>query len=205
MALIITLKGVLIGLVIAAPVGPVGLLCVQRTLRLGRLAGIFSGLGAAVADTFFGSIAAFGLHAVADFLVGHRDVIEPVGSVLVCAFGVKILFGKIEITAETPSGGGLLGMFFGTLFLTLANPITILAFMAIFVGFGVSLSGLELIQATLLVGGVFAGSLSWWLILVALAGYLREKIEIQWIRPIQWGSGLIILVMGVVGLFVGWS
>jgi threonine/homoserine/homoserine lactone efflux protein len=164
------IRGVLIGLSIAAPIGPIGVLCIRRTLAEGRTSGLVSGLGVACADALYGSVAALGL-SVADALLGQLLWIRLAGGLFLCYLGLRTLAARppAEATAaEVRAGRGLLGAFGSTFLLTLANPMTILSFAAIFAGLGPR-TGASGAEALLLVLGVFAGSALWWLILSRLA------------------------------------
>jgi threonine/homoserine/homoserine lactone efflux protein len=161
--LIALLKGVAIGVVIALPVGPVGVLCVRRTLFEGPSYGFISGMGAATADTMFGVIAAAGLTFLRDWLLSYQDLLGAVGGVFLLFFGIRTLLIPPMARETVPvTGERHLKAYASTFALTITNPITILAFAAIFSKVGVAESpGLFTLGA--LVIGVFAGSLLWWL------------------------------------------
>src|SRR5262245_23551445 len=165
------LRGLLIGFSIAAPVGPIGVLCIRRTLADGRLAGLVSGLGAATADAFYGCVAAFGLTAVSGFLISQQTWLRLFGGLFLCYLGIRTLLAapaeKPAIaTGRRPSPGrGLLAAYTSTFALTVANPATILSFAAIFAGMGAGITSRSYASAALLVSGVFLGSALWWLLL----------------------------------------
>ena len=158
------LQGIIIGFAIAAPVGPIGVLCIRRTLAEGRASGFVSGLGAATADAVYGAIAAFGLTLITDFLLGGASWLRLVGGAFLLYLGVKTFLARPAERAAEARGGGLLGAYASTFFLTLTNPTTILSFAAIFAGLGVAGAD-NALSAALLVLGVFLGSAAWWLIL----------------------------------------
>src|SRR5271157_4875386 len=140
MALHLLLKGVIIGFSIAAPVGPIGVLCIRRSLAEGRQIGLATGLGAATADAAYGGVAGFGLTIISGFLVGHRVWLGFLGGLFLCYLGIRtFLSGPAEQAAEI-RGGGLCSAYLSTLFLTLTNPMTILSFVAVFAGFGLGAS-----------------------------------------------------------------
>src|SRR3712207_2953311 len=130
------LEGIIIGLAIAAPVGPIGVLCIRRTLADGRTSGFVSGLGAATADAVYGAIAAFGLTLITDFLLGGASWLRLVGGAFLLYLGIKTFLARPAERAAEVRGGGLPGAYASTLFLTLTNPTTILSFVAIFAGLG---------------------------------------------------------------------
>lgn len=204
------IDGLAIGFSIALPVGPVGLLCIQRTLKGGRIPGIASGLGAAGADAVYGCIAAFGLQAIADLLLEHRNWVQPIGGVILVLMGLRILIGhQAEVVSDTgrvsTSGKGLIGNFISTFVLTLTNPISLLAFTAIFAGLGYTGNKNGMITALLLVAGVFVGSAVWWVGLAFMAGHLRSRMNLRWMTRFQKFAGMAILVLGVISLAGGFA
>lgn len=185
----IFLKGLVFGFVLAATVGPMWLLCLRRTLAAGALSGFVSGMGIAAADAIYGAIAAFGLTAVSSFLLGYRFWIGLLGAAFLAYLGVKALVAVPALASERPKPIGLGAAFFSTLGLTLANPPTILAFVAIFAGLGLA-AGADYAAAALVVLAVFAGSASWWIILALAAGKLRARIGPRLLRAVNVVSGL---------------
>jgi threonine/homoserine/homoserine lactone efflux protein len=167
-------RGLIIGFAIAVPVGPIGRLCIRRTLAEGRAAGFVSGLGAAVADALCGCVAAFGLTAISGFLLDHQTWLRLVGGVFLGYLGVGIIVAKPAREATAARATGLTGAFGSTLALTLANPTTILSFVAVFAGLGVAGTGRGYAAGATLVLGVFAGSALWWLLLSAGVGLLNN-------------------------------
>jgi threonine/homoserine/homoserine lactone efflux protein len=133
----ILIQGIIIGFSVAAPIGPIGVLCIRRTLAEGRVLGLVSGLGAASADGIYGLIAAFGLTAISDILIDQQHLLRLVGGVFLVVLGVRTLLTKpAEDAARIEQRSGLIGAFLSTFLLTLTNPLTILAFLAIFAGLG---------------------------------------------------------------------
>jgi threonine/homoserine/homoserine lactone efflux protein len=201
------LRGLVIGLSIAAPVGPIGVLCIRRTLTQGRSYGLVSGLGAATADAVYGCVAGFGLTLISSFLVDQQVWLRLVGGAFLCYLGVKTLLAKPAEEAAKARGTGLLGAYASTLFLTLTNPMTILSFAAIFAGLGVAETNGGYIPAAILVLGVFAGSALWWLLLSGGVSLFRKKFTPQ---ALVWGnrvSGLVVMGFGVFALWsvvAGW-
>ncbi|HXP30284.1 MAG TPA: LysE family transporter [Stellaceae bacterium] len=162
MLLTTLLKGIVIGIVIALPVGPVGVLCVRRTLFEGPAFGIVSGLGAATADTIYAIVAGFGLTVVREEILAHEHWLGALGGVFLLYLGINALLRHQVPEAEPLGGEALLGAYASTFALTITNPITILAFAAIFAQLGVA-EGATLADIGALVLGVFLGSLLWWL------------------------------------------
>lgn len=195
------LKGLIIGISIAAPVGPIGVLCVQRTLAAGRLHGFISGLGAATADAVYGLIAGFGLTLVSNFMVAQQMWFRLVGGAFLLYLGVKGFLSTPSTNPgplpKTPSRTRAFG---STLFLTLANPMTIIAFAAIFAGLGLVRTETNYLSAALLVTGVFLGSALWWLILSCVTGMLREKISHRGLRRVNRLAGVVITSFGLLAI-----
>src|SRR3954470_21876310 len=195
-------KGVLVGLIIAVPVGPVGVLCIRRTIFNGRFAGFISGIGAATADAIFGIIAGFGLTFVSDLLLDYQQWLRIGGAGFLLLVGIRaftaepLAQAKPERDPET-----LLAFFASTFALTLTNPITILAFLAIFASIGFTGEDATLGGAAILVLGVWLGSLLWWAGLALGAGAFRHSFRRTHLVWINRGSGGILLLSGV-GLFV---
>ena len=194
-------KGLIVGFVIAAPVGPIGVLCAMRTLMYGRRAGFFSGMGAATADSLYGFIAAFGLTYISDFLVGRQYWLRLVGGVLLCILGARTIIAEPKQQGASPkTSGRFAGMYTSTFFLTLTNPMTIFSFAAVFAGFGLAGAKGSLVSAGTLILGVFLGSGLWWLFLVAVFTLFKRRFghhELQWVNRI---AGLIIAGSGVLAL-----
>lgn len=188
------LPGLVLGFSIAAPVGPIGVLCIRRTLAQGRLAGLLTGLGAATADAVYGSIAAFGLTAAASLLLGQGHWLRPVGAVLLGYLGLRTLVTRpaTEVPAAAPSG--IAHAYFTSLGLTLTNPMTILSFGAAYTGLGLGTRTANPLSAVSMVAGVFLGSVAWWVTLTTLVGLLRHRFgrtSALWVNRL---SGALLLV-----------
>jgi threonine/homoserine/homoserine lactone efflux protein len=201
------IKGLTVGVAIAAPVGPVALLCIQRALKGGWFAGLASGLGAAAADTLYGSIAAFSLSLIENFLIEHRYQIAIAGGVLLCLLGIRVLLMKPPQISERPSNSaaGLVGIFLGTFMLTLANPTTVLSFIAIFAAVNISAASGDYSAAGLLVLGVFIGSGVWWLCLALGVGVVRHRLDDAILRWIGRASAALVIGFGIYTLWRGIS
>lgn len=193
-------RGLVIGLSIAAPVGPIGVLCIRRTLAEGRLAGLVTGLGAATADAIYGAIAGFGITAIAGLLLRQQGLIRLVGGLFLCYLGVRTLLAAPAERAATASGRTLLQSYGSALALTLTNPLTILSFAAIFAGLGAGTTSGSYGAAALLVLGVLLGSALWWLILSGSVSILRTRLTPAALRWVNWLSGGVLLVFGLLAL-----
>jgi len=169
-------RGAAIGFSIAAPVGPIGVLCIRRTLADGRAAGFVSGLGAAAADAVYGGIAGFGLTAISSLLLTRQGVLRLIGGAFLCYLGARTFFSRPAPGGTSLSGAGLTRGFGSTFLLTLTNPTTILSFAAVFAGLGAVGPTRGLGSAVTLVSGVFLGSALWWLTLSLGVGVLRARL-----------------------------
>jgi threonine/homoserine/homoserine lactone efflux protein len=189
----VIIQGLVLGFSIAAPVGPVGVLCIRRSMARGFRSGLVSGLGAASADAVYGTIAAAGLTLVADFLVRQQFWLGLLGGGFLLYLGIKTIASKPAVESAQPEIGNISGDYFSTLLLTLSNPMTIFSFAAIFSGMSAQSLPVFRFSAFLLVLGVFLGSASWWLILSGSVGLLRSRVTpalLGWINRI---SGLVII------------
>lgn len=191
------LKGVLIGLSVAAPVGPIGFLCIQRTLSGGMRFGFVSGLGAAAADASYGVVAGFGLSAVSTFLVAQAGWARLVGGVFLLYLAGRILMTPPADKGNGRAAGGLLGAFTSVFALTLTNPTTILSFAAIFAGLGLVETGGDYGLAVVLVAGVFLGSAAWWLFLSGVSGVLHRRVGPAFLHWVNRLSALVIAGFGI--------
>lgn len=195
----------MIGFSIAAPVGPIGIICIRRTLATGRWSGLISGLGAATADAFYGSIAAFGLAFISTFLINQSTWLRLGGGIFLIFLGMRIIFSAPEEFAAANPGlenhRNLLSDYLSTFFLTISNPLTILSFAAIFTGFGAAyIEGRNYLSAVLMVLGIFLGSCSWWFVLTYITSLFRNRINNATMRWVNRIAGAIITVFGIIAL-----
>lgn len=191
-----SLRGLVLGFSIAAPVGPIGVLCIRRSLRDGARSGFACGLGAATADALYGSVAGFGITSVSSFLVSWQSWLGLLGGSFMCILGVRSFTAAPAEGAAAEGGPGLLGSYASTFLITLSNPSTILSFVGAFAAFGLAgASGYG--DATQLVFGVFLGSASWWLILSAGVSALRSQVTAGVMRAINVLSGSILVAFGL--------
>jgi threonine/homoserine/homoserine lactone efflux protein len=194
------LRGLIIGISIAAPVGPIGILCIRRSLTKGRLTGFVSGLGAATADAIYGCIAGFGLTFISTVLIEQKFWIRLLGGIFLCYLGVKTFFARTANSAVTANRRSFIGSYASTFILTLTNPMTIVSFTAIFAGLGIGISGGDYLSASFVVIGVFFGSALWWLTLSTTVSLFQKKFSeksLLWVNRI---AGIIILGFGIYAL-----
>ena len=180
------LKGLLLGLAIAAPVGPIGVLCIRRSLTHGFTAGFAGGLGTALADAFYAALAAFGFAVfLADWIEGNTWV-RQFGAMMLLFLAWQAWNAPTDVEAAEIDTRTLVATFAATFMLTLTNPMTIVSFLTIFTGFGIERAGED--EITALVLGVFLGSLGWWILLAGAVSQLRARIDANATRFINRGA-----------------
>ena len=194
------IKGMIIGFSIAAPVGPIGILCIQRTLSYGNIQGLVTGLGAATADAVYGFIAAFGLTFISDFLVDQSIWFRIIGGLFLCYLGLRTFSKKPSSQNVSLKNSNAFSAYGTTFFLTLTNPMTILFFAGVFAGLGVVSKSIHYAAASLMVIGVFVGSAIWWLLLSGATGIFRHRISQGKLALVNRISGIVILAFGAAAL-----
>ncbi|MGE5402002.1 MAG: LysE family translocator [Ignavibacteriales bacterium] len=200
MEFIILLKGTLIGFIMAVPLGPIGIICIRKTLTEGRLRGLVIGLGAATADLLYGSVAAFGLTLVSDLLFSQRIWIRLVGGGLLLFLGVKTFLKQpADHNKYNIHSSSIIRSYLTTILLTLTNPLAIFAFIAVFAALGLGYN-LSNFSATALVSGVFVGSALWFLLLSSGVMLFRKKLEVNGLRWVNKIAGVLIVVSGFIAI-----
>jgi threonine/homoserine/homoserine lactone efflux protein len=189
------LKGLTIGLSIAAPVGPIGLLCIRRSVVDGPRAGFVCGLGAATADAVYALIGGFAMTALASWLLQEKRWFGLAGGLFLIYLGTRRMARDSDAQAAAAPGRGAMSAYGTTLLLTLANPITIMSFAAVFAGLGLAGSASYAAAITLVVG-VFTGSALWWLLLSSIAGRARRHIDAALMHGVNAACGVVILAFG---------
>jgi len=188
------LRGVLAGLAIAIPVGPVNVLCISRTIAGGRAAGIISGLGAATADTFYGAIAGFSITLVINFLIREKFWIRLVGGALLVLIGLAYWFKKPRPLKEEHESAH--SEYVTTLLLTLTNPTTVLSYLAVLAALRLGESR-PWTMTLFLVLGIFCGSMIWWIVLAMISSYFRDRFDD---RAVLWMNRIAALAIGGFGV-----
>jgi len=196
-ALSLFVQGLGIGFCIAAPVGPIGLLCIRRSIAEGQWIGFLTGLGAATADSLYGAVAALGLTALSDRLTEHGFALRLGGGIFLVWLGIKTFRARVTEKTVVGQGGNGWAAYGSTLILTLTNPTTIVAFLGVFAGVGFGSTAGNPAAAGALVAGVFLGSAAWWVFLSGVAGTLRDRITSDWMRRVNQLSGAIITAFGL--------
>lgn len=196
------LKGLVIGFALAAPVGPIALLCIQRTVARGRPSGAVSGIGAAAADALYGLVAAFSISMISSLLLEHRLVLKMLGGIVLIVLGVRTFRSRPRERAETPKWHGLFGDFASAFLLTLTNPMTFVAFAAVFASVGLAHVGANRAPAGWIVLGVLAGSFLWWTVLVLGTHAVRGHFDAPRLTVLNRAAGVLIVAIGLVYLLV---
>lgn len=193
-------KGIAIGFLVAMPVGPIGILCIHRTLTEGRLCGLASGIGAATADAVYGGIAGFGLTFISDIIAGQHFWIRLIGGGFLCYLGIMAILRRPLKQRRKSRVKGALTAYSSTFLLTLTNPMTILSFAAIFAGMGLAGINWDYPSAGILIMGVFFGSALWWFIISGTAGAFKKKFTTDTLLWLNRVSGTVITGFGLLAI-----
>jgi len=197
------IKGLIVGFLASVPLGPVGVLCIQRTINKGRISGIFSGMGAATVDAFFALVAAFGLTFIINFIEEQQFYIQLIGGAVLIFLGIRIFKANPikQIRRQRKKKNKLIEDYISVLLLTLSNPLAVFLFVAAFAGIGIVGPNDGILKSWLIVLGVFGGAMIWWFTLTFLINVFRKKFRLKqlwWINKI---AGLIIIVFGIAAMF----
>jgi threonine/homoserine/homoserine lactone efflux protein len=200
------LKGIIIGLMVSIPLGPIGVLCIQRTLNKGRKAGFVSGLGASAADTFFALIAGFGISMIVTFLKAHHVYFQIIGGAIVMYLGTHIFFTNPvqQLRLQRLSQNSLFQDFLSVFFLTVSNPMAIFFFIAMFAGVNLASGPMNFFLVSLIVAGVSVGTSSWWFILTTLVNIFRNRFRLKSIWWMNKVAGVIIFFLGIAAILSVW-
>lgn len=200
------LKGILIGFSTSAPLGPIGVLCVQRTLNKGRVSGFVSGMGAAFADTFYAILAGFGLTFIIAFIEKQQLYFEIAGIALLFFLGLKLFYSNpIKQFRTKKQKNNLFEDFVSVALITISNPLALFLFLAVFAGLGFVYKEMNFISTFYLVLGVLSGAAAWWFILSSLISLFRKRFRLKSIWWINKIAGAIIILFGlfaIVGMFL---
>ena len=201
MGFIYILKGVVIGFALAAPVGPLGVLCIRRTLAYGSKRGLIVGLGAAIADILYGLVAAFGITLISDFIYHEQQWIRIIGGFFLIILGYHAFRSHPSTNTKINGTNGHIRAFFSTFIIALTNPMTLFSFAAVFASVGLGDISDNFIFTLFLVIGIFFGTMSWFTILTSLVHFFREKISADGISLVNKIAGVILILFGIVAMF----
>lgn len=194
------LTGVIIGFLVAAIIGPIGILVVRRSIADGFFVGLASGLGVALADTVYSGLATFGLTIIADSLLAHTFLLRLVGGIYLTYLGIRIFFNKPAHLHDGYKRMSIPGAFTSLFFLTLTNPLTIILFAALFSTAHINVHEINFSSAAKLTTGIFIGSSIWWVILASSSSFLGSKLTVKALNLINKTTGSIIVLVGIVNL-----
>lgn len=192
----------MIGLLVSIPLGPIGVICIQRTINKGRLSGFFSGAGAATADTIFAAIAGFSLTFIINFIEEKQKILEIIGGIIVILLGIKTFYTNPvnQLRRHKRKKNKLFEDFLSVMLLTITNPFAIFLFVGMFAALGLAYTGENMGLSIVTIGGVFLGGILWWFTLSSLVNMFRDKFRLKqlwWINKI---SGAVIFVLGILAL-----
>lgn len=202
MILTLLIKGIIIGLLASIPLGPIGVICIQRTINKGQLSGFLSGMGAASADTFFAAIAGFSLTFIISYIEERHIIFQAVGGVVVLLLGIKIFYTNPirQLRRHKKRKNNLLEDYLSILAVTITNPLAIFLFIALFASFRVVTGNANPLLSLVTTGGVFLGAAVWWYILTSLVNAYRRKFRLKQLWWINKVSGAAIFFLGVIAL-----
>jgi threonine/homoserine/homoserine lactone efflux protein len=200
-------SGIIIGLVVAVPIGPVNLICIRRTLAYGSANGFFSGLGAALGDGVFAVVTAFGLTAISQLIEGYSSALRLIGGLMLLGFGLHIFNADVSLLRDAErnedrdkGSSSLLGAMASTFALTITNPATLFGFTALFAGLGSLAGSATFLDAAITIVGVLAGSTIWWFILTTIVGIFHRRIDTGLLRNLNHAFGIAVTALGVIVL-----
>jgi threonine/homoserine/homoserine lactone efflux protein len=196
MDLSLFIQGIIIGLTLAVPVGPISLLCIQRTIADGRLHGIISGLGVATADSFYAAITVLGLTVISGLIIAQHYLFRLLAGIILILIGIRVFMSVPTGVSAKSEHETYLKDYLSMVAIAIANPLTLVFFVVILPGFGVGIQGTTFLPAAEFVAGVFFGSMIWWVILCGSVGSVRSRISVKNLGLINRISGLLISCFG---------
>ena len=204
------IQGIIIGLTLAAPVGPLALICIQRTVTEGRLHGIFSGIGVATADSFYAAVTFLGLTVISGLIIAQQYLFRFLAGVVLILIGIRVFLSIPSAISAKTEHETYLKDYLSMVALAIANPLTLVFFLVILPGYGVVIHGTSFLSAAEFVAGVFFGSTVWWVVLCGSIGSVRSRISAENLGRINrvsglliscFGAGVLILLVITMGLF----
>ncbi|MDX9769763.1 MAG: LysE family transporter [Tenuifilaceae bacterium] len=197
------IKGIIVGLLASIPLGPIGIICIQRTINKGKLSGFLSGMGAASADTIFAAIAGFSLSFIISFIQEQQVIFQAIGGLIVFGLGIKIFYTNPvrQLRRHKRKQNNLLEDYLSVLLVTITNPLAVFLFIALFASLGVVVEGENILLSLVATSGVFIGAMLWWYILTTLVNIFRNKFRLKQLWWINKLSGAVIFTLGAVAIF----
>ncbi len=202
----IFVKGIIIGLLVSVPLGPIGIMCIQRTLNRGYMAGFVSGLGAAAADIIFAIIAGFGLTIIINFIEERHLYFQILGGLFVLYIGYRIFNTNPvkQLRLQRLNKARLSQDFVSVFLLTISNPIAIFLFIAIMAALKVANDLLSFFELSILVAGIAGGAILWWFVLASIANRFRERIRLKSIWWLNKITGSVVFLFGLAVILSVW-
>jgi threonine/homoserine/homoserine lactone efflux protein len=207
MGIILFLKGLLIGFLASIPMGPIGVLCIQRTLNKGRQSGFYSGLGAAAGDTVYSIIAGFGISIIISFIEERHIYFQIIGGIIIVILGLNIFYTNPakQLKVQRLNQSSLIEDFLSVFFLTITNPMPFFFFLAMFAGLNIAGNDpLDLLRIGIMVLGIFIGSTTWWFVLSTVVSFFRHRFRLRslwWMNKI---AGIITFFLGLAAILSVW-
>lgn len=197
----ILMKGLVIGFSSAAPIGPIGVLCIKRTITNGRTIGFVTGMGGATIDLIYAIIGGFGLTLISDFLINQKNILQLFGGLFIIYLGFKVFSSKKTNNHEKSGNQGLLISYLSSFLIAVTSPMAIVYYVAVFAGLGLVATIVNYYEASTLAAGVFLGSTIWWIILSNVVGILKDKVNDKGLIYINRFSGVILISFGIFALW----
>lgn len=195
------IQGAIYGLLVAAPVGPIGILCIKRSIVQGRTYGIVSGLGAASADLIYGIIGALGISGLAAFLSGYKAWIQLAGACILLIIGFNMYRASAAVANDDrPRPASLLRSYLSAFLMTLSNPMTIMLFIGIISSAGLVAEHGHPVRIIALLAGIFLGSALWWVLLCTLSGSFSKRLRPGGMRWVNRISGIAIMALSIISI-----
>ncbi len=199
------IKGLAIGVLVSAPMGPIGILCIQRTLNKGRWTGFVTGLGASLSDLIYALLTGFGMSIVIDFIEANQSILQILGSFVLVGFGVYLFRQNPakSIHKAANSKSGYVQTFLSAFFLTFSNPLILFFYIGLFARFNFFQPGSQLINHIVGYLSILGGAIGWWFFITTIINKLRTRFNLRSIWYINRGIGTVIIIMSIVGFIVG--
>ncbi len=204
MFLALIAKGILIGLLVSIPLGPIGILVIQRTVNKSRIAGLLSGMGAALSDTVYAIIAGFSLTFLVDFIREYEILFQTIGALVVLGLGIHIFFKNpvSDLRRNRLRGNTHLKDIISSFLVTFSNPLTVFVFLAVFTSSGVAVNLEQPYHSFFVILGVFTGAFLWWFSLSGIVSLFRHKINLRILWWINKTAGVLIVIFVLVTVIV---
>jgi threonine/homoserine/homoserine lactone efflux protein len=190
------IQGIIIGLTLAVPVGPIALICIQRTVTDGRFHGIFSGIGVATADSFYAAVTVLGLTIISSVIVTNQFLFRFLAGIVLIFVGMRVFMSLPSCVSTKTVHETYFKDYLSMVGIAIANPLTLVFFLIVLPGFGIVINSTAFLSAAEFIAGVFFGSTAWWILLCGTIGSMRSRFSIKTLGLINRVSGVLISVCG---------